>query len=174
MSDLNVNSNSWMTLEEAADYLRCSVRYLKEIVSNREIPFTMLAGKALFHKSKIDEWMFSKEERVKPTQGNASESTDSSKDISPNCNREKVDALIRQLIDFNELFVTGLGNNLKSDLEDSSYQRLSEKVYAQLSRWCHPKRNTRREQQVKVIAHQISELLYGQVISRTKHPSYYG
>jgi excisionase family DNA binding protein len=170
----DIKDVNWMTIEETADYLRCSLRYLRDKVANREIPFTQFAGKALFHKSRIDEWMFSQEEPVSDVNASESDSTEIDTTIKSDCDREKIDGLIQELIDFAEHFVSGLGNNLKADLEENDYQCLSEKVYAQLSRWCHPNRNTKREQRAKPIAQKISEALYGNVIQRTKHPSYRG
>lgn len=164
----------WMTIEEAADYLRCSLRYLREKAANREIPFTQFGGKALFHKSRIDEWMFSKEEVVKEAKVVESGSVDIDTNVQKNCNREEIDRLIQELIDFDEHFITGLGNNLKADLHNHDYGKLSEKIYAQLSRWCHPNRNSKREQKAQPIAQQISTELFGCVIPRTKHPSYRG
>lgn len=168
----------WMTIEECSSYLRCSLRYLREKVANREIPSTTFGGKALFHRERIDEWMLSQEEgsdrpaaarnlpAVDPTRANTEMS------IVGDCRRDEVDGLVQQLIDFNEHFVTSLGNNLRKDLDEYEYSQLSPKVYAQLSRWCHPNRDTQRERMVKPIAHQISTFLYGRVIDRTKHPSY--
>ena len=170
----NYDNVDWMNIEETADYLRCSQRYLREKVANREIPFTQFGGKALFHKSRINEWMFSQEKTVSETTCKEPASTEVDTSVQSDCDREKVNSLIQELIDFNEHFVTGLGNNLKSDLDQFDYQKLSEKVYSQLSRWVNPNRDTKREQKAKPIARQISELLYGKVISRTKHPSYRG
>lgn len=164
----------WMTIEETAKYLRCSLRYLREKVANREIPFTQFGGKALFYKPRINEWMLSLEKIVDQTTYKETASTNIDTSVMSGCDREKVNSLIQELIDANERFVTGLGNNLKSDLEHFEYQKLSEKVYSQLSRWCHPNRDTKREQKAKPIVRQISEALYGCTISRTNHPSYRG
>lgn len=92
--------------------------------------------------------------------------------IRPECERTTVAQLVTKLIDYGERFVSGLGRNLKQDLENSDYGWLSSKAYAQLSRWCHPNRYTDREAWVQPIAHQISTLLFGSVIHRTAHPSY--
>ena len=170
---------TWMTIEETATYLRCSLRYLREKVSNREIPFTRFGGKALFHRSRIDQWMFSREESGDvsgelPEQKEASQISEVDTTIQPNCDRDRVHTLVQSLIDFNEHFVTALGNNLRNDLDSSDYQNLSEKVYAQLSRWCHPRRDSVREQKVKPIVHELSKELFARVVERTKHPSYQG
>ena len=171
---------AWMTIEECSDYLRCSIRYMREKVANKEVPFTKFGGKALFNRKRIDEWMLSQEKMPDKSTGKVDEkslsstSIDINVQIRPDCNREKLDTLVQQLIDFNEHFVARLGNNLQRDLTEGGYKKLSNKVYAQLSRWCHPNRNSERERKVKPIVHEISTALFGKVIERTKHPSYMG
>lgn len=88
------------------------------------------------------------------------------------CPRQEAASLITELIDYGERFVSGLGRNLKADLENSDYAWISTKVYAQLSRWCHPNRNSEREQWVIPRVHKLSQCLFGGVIERTSHPSY--
>lgn len=90
------------------------------------------------------------------------------------CDRAQVESLVQELISYGERFVTGLVRNLKQDLENSGYKWLSTGTYAQLSRWCNPNRWSSREQWVQPRVHEISTLLFGQVISRTDHPSYAG
>ncbi len=177
----------WMTIEETAEYLRCSSRFLREKAANKEIPHTKFGGKALFHVQRIDEWLLSNEEGQLQDNGVDENITDESfneniKDESLNeatkirsdVDKEKAIELVNKLINFNEHFVTGLGKNLAKDFERFDFQKLSEKVYAQLSRWCHPNRNSKREKKVKPIVHELSTELFGHVISRTKHPSYSG
>ena len=169
------NDPAWMTIDETAKYLRCSLRHLRETVSRKEIPHTKFGGKVLFNRTRIDEWMIQNEE--KPTSyPKADKRVDKPVDraIMPDCNREKVNSLFQELINYNERYVTGLGNNLMGDLSEYDFQKLSEKVYAQLSRWCHPKRNSEREIWAKEKAAEISMLLYGKVIDRIKHSSYVG
>ena len=171
-----MSQSPWMTVEETADYLRCSLRFLQEKVANKEVPHTKFGGKALFHRSRIDEWMISMEEfheRQEEEESNA-EIEQIEITIVPEVDRDKVKSLVQELIDFNERFVTGLGNNIAKDLKENNYKKLSLKSYAQLSRWCHPNRDTRRERKAKPIAHELSEQLFGRVIGRTKHPSYSG
>jgi excisionase family DNA binding protein len=166
----------WMTIEETADYLRCSLRFLREKVANKEVPHTKFGGKALFHRSRIDEWMFSMEEfhEYQEEEKSKEEIEQVDTTILPGVDRDKINSLVQELIDFNERFVTGLGNNVAKDLKEYNYKKLSLKVYAQLSRWAHPNRNTRRERRAKPIVHELSKLLFGSVIGRTKHPSYVG
>jgi len=170
----------WMTVEECSGYLRCSLRYMREKVANKEVPFTKFGGKALFNRKRIDAWMLSQEEMSGQAtvkigeESTSSTSIDIDTQILPDCDREKVNALVQQLVDFNEHFVTRLGQNLQRDLAEGEYKELSVKVYAQLSRWCHPNRNSERERKVKPIVHEISTACFGTVIERTKHPSYTG
>ncbi len=93
-------------------------------------------------------------------------------EVTPDCPRDKTAKLIAELIDYGERFVSGLGRNLKQDLENSDYAWLSTKTRAQLSRWCHPHRHSEREQWVIPRARELSDLLFGEVIDRTAHPSY--
>jgi len=170
----NNNGPVWMTIDETAKYLRCSLRHLRETVSKKGIPCTKFGGKVLFNRARIDEWMIQNEEipaSFPETEKDANEPLDTT--IKSDCNRQKVNSLIQELIDYSERYVTGLGNNLRTDLSDK-YDQLSEKVYAQLSRWCHPKRNSEREIWAKKKAAEISRLLYGKVIDRIRHPSYIG
>jgi excisionase family DNA binding protein len=166
---------AWITIEETAQYLRCSLRHLRETVSRREIPYTKFGGKILFNRNRVDEWMIENEET--PV-SHPKEEKDTNKQIDTtiisDCDRQKVNALIQELIDYNERFVSVLGNNLLMDLSNNKYRQLSDKIYAQLSRWCHPKRNSEREIWAKEKASEISVLLYGKVIERIKHPSYIG
>jgi excisionase family DNA binding protein len=166
------NGKVWMTIEEVADHLRCSTRHISELVANKEIPFNRFAGKVLFHLEVIDKWMLSSLQEAVVTNTIKSDSTNIDTTIKSDCDRESVEASIQKLIEFKDSFVYGLGKNLKKDLEKSDYHELSGKVYAQLSRWCDPHRDTKRERDVKVIAHDISRALYGKVIPRTNHPSY--
>lgn len=169
------NAPVWITIDEAAQYLRCSLRHLRETVSKKEMPHTKFGGKVLFNRTRIDEWMIQNEE--KPTRSLKAEKEVSGPidtTVLPNCDRQKVNSLIQKLVDYNERFVSGLGNNLLTDLSNNEYKQLSDKVYAQLSRWCHPKRNSEREIWAKERAAEISVLLYGKVIDRIKHSSYIG
>jgi excisionase family DNA binding protein len=175
---LDGRETPWMTIEETAEYLRCSLRFLREKAANKEIPHTKFGGKALFHVQRIDEWLLSTEEGQDQDNGGnekiPDESFNEATKIRPDADREKANELVNELIDFNERFVTGLGNNLAKDFELFDFRKLSEKVYAQLSRWCHPNRNSEREKKAKPIVHELSTELFGHVISRTKHPSYSG
>ena len=169
------NPPAWMTIEETAQYLRCSLRHLRETVSKKEIPHTKFGGKVLFNRHRIDEWMIQNEEKPEtPQKTEKDENEPFDTTINPDCKRQKVNALIQELIDYNERFVSILGNNLLTDLTKNEYKQLSDKIYAQLSRWCHPKRNSEREIWTKEKAAHISMLLYGKVINRIKHPSYIG
>lgn len=312
---------NWIIVEEAADYLRCSERYLRELLANDAVPHVMFAGKALFHPLSLDAWLLSKQTNPEPESGGALKGAptmieadmermirdypdeffdeplrlvsqqeafrsgvtdlifeDAQGDlvvvelkrgllqrehvaqlldylgdvedrykgknvelmvvaniippqrrtklerlgvtfkeipearfrevaqkynvslaeiqeqpraglsgapaekglairgermaVLPNCSRHEAAALITELIGYGERFVSGLGRNLKADLENSDYAWVSTKVYAQLSRWCHPNRNSEREQWVIPRVHKLSQCLFGRVVERTSHPSY--
>jgi len=171
---------SWLTLPEAAEYLRCGERLLRELVTNERIPHVLFAGKALFHPSRLDEWLLAQE--IGWTTDNQARTgkeiiPEEARKISRECPRNEVNDIIRNLLNYRdgkELFVNGLGKDLRDDLEKSDYKILSEKVYARLSRWCHPKRETPRNKWVLEQASNISKLLYGKVIERVAHPSYRG
>ena len=169
-------SSKWLIIKEAAEYLRCSERYLREMVSNRQIPHTIFAGKVLFHQDKLDELLLNQEITVEPQEGVCQKTsptlTKERVEIRPDCDRDKVNTIIKEFIDFDEHFVSGLAINLKKDLEKLKYHSLSPKVYAQLSRWCWPKRQSSREKWVQPKAHELSKLLFGKIIERTRHPSY--
>jgi excisionase family DNA binding protein len=170
----------WLTVPEAAEYLRCGERFLRELMANEQIPHTVFADRALFSIERLDEWLYSMEKgpsaRVAQARDRAREiaaiSSNANVAVLPGCPHNKVAEIIDELVHHNNFFVSGLGNNLKDDLEKSQNAYLSAKVYAQLSRWCHPKRNSPRERWVKPKAHELSKLLFGKIIDRTRHPSY--
>jgi excisionase family DNA binding protein len=174
----NGRETPWMTIEETADYLRCSLRFLREKAANKEIPHTKFGGKALFNVHRIDNWLLSLEEGQDIEGGNGQDDEEQESivltKIRTKADKQRINELVEELKGFKDRFVSGLGNNLEKDLDHYNYEELSEKVYAQLSRWCHPRRDTKREKKVKPIAHEISQELYGLVIDRTKHPSYSG
>jgi hypothetical protein len=157
--------------------MRCSERFLRELVANHQIPHTIFAGKVLFYQDKLDELLMSLEVPVNcvgvDNQQSDAEPAKGDYEIIPDCDQNKVGDLIQEMIERNEHFVTGLGKNLQKDLEERQYKTLSCKVYSQLSRWCWPNRNSSREEWVKPRARQISKLLFGRVIDRTRHPHYH-
>ena len=169
---------NWLTVAEAADYLRCGERILREFVTNKEIPHVVFAGKALFHPSRLDEWLLEQEQPCKPRIVDSQKDAELSEDarrIKPDCPRDEVDSVIKELIQYkdgNERFVNGLGRNLKKDLMDFDYELLSPKVLAQLSRWAHPGKPSPRNDWAQERAQKISKLMFGKVIDRVSHPSY--
>ncbi len=52
---------TWLIVEEAAEYLRCGERLVREVLANREIPHVMFGGKALFHRASLDSWLLGKQ-----------------------------------------------------------------------------------------------------------------
>jgi len=166
----------WLTLAEAAAYMRCSPRFLQEMVANKRIAHSSFAGKVLFHQDNLDALLFQHQVPVKPEDEAKKPDDDvagkEAFEIVPDCDLARVNALIEELIQRKERFVSGLGENLKEDLERREYKTLSFKVYAQLSRWCWPNRDSSRERWVQPRVHELSRLLFGRVIERTSHPSY--
>lgn len=169
---------NWLTVPEAADYLRCGERILRELVANKEIPHCYLAGKALFYPASLDKWLLEQEQPGKLRIGESKENADLSEDtrrIKLDCPRHAVDLLVKELIEYNqgkERFVNGLGRNLRKDMMDFNYELLSPKVFAQLSRWCHPRKPSPRNDWAQERARNISKLMFGKVVDRVSHPSY--
>ena len=90
--------------------------------------------------------------------------------VRRDCPRSEVASLLSELISYGERWVVNFGKALKEDLENSGYEWLSRRTYAQLSRWCFPERWSSREQWVQPRAHRISQLLFGRVIERQSDP----
>jgi len=170
---------NWLTIPEAADYLRCGERILRELVANKRIPHSFFAGKALFYPARLDEFLLEREE---PSELAKDESNDENGDLSVearrirrDCARDKVESLVEELIEYKkgkERFVNGLGRNLRGDMTNSDYELLSPEVFAQLSRWCHPRKPSPRNDWAQERAQNISVLMFGKVIDRVSHPSY--
>jgi hypothetical protein len=132
-------------------------------MSEGDIPYVNFAGKALFYPARLDEWLLKREvsrSEERPEPGARSH------EVKKGCSREQVDALITEIIAYGGPFVTSFGDALKKSLELSGYRALSPKAYTRLGNWCHPKRNTKREEYVGERARRISELLFGHVIER--------
>jgi len=164
----------YMTVPETAHYLRCSERHLRELLSTDQIPHVLFAGKALFSADRLDAWLLSMERGPKDGQAGAPSPgpTEEDRAVRQDCPRDRVAEIISEFLDYDEGFVSRLGRNLKQDLDASDYAQLSGKTYAQLSRWCHPKRHSSREKWAQPRAQEMSRLLFGEVIGRVKHPSY--
>jgi len=169
---------NWLTIPEAAAYLRCGERILRELIARKEIPHTLFASRALLYPSRLDEWLLAKEERVNPRKPDAEQSAELSEDnrqIRADCPRRQVNSLIDELIGYKngkERFVNGLGRNLEKDLSESDYSILSPKVFSQVSRWAHPQKHSPRNDWVQEKAQKISMLMFGKVIDRVSFPSY--
>ncbi|MGA2323233.1 MAG: helix-turn-helix domain-containing protein [Sedimentisphaerales bacterium] len=170
--------SNWLTIPEAAEYLRCGERFLRELVASRRIPHVLFAGKVLFCTDSLDTWLLEQEI-------NASSQKDSRTDrrhipedmrkIKTDCQRDQVENQIAELLNYKkgkERWVNGLGKNLSKDLAEQDYRELSEPVYAQLSRWCHPLKPSPRNNWVQTRAKKIAELLFGRDIDRGTYPSY--
>lgn len=49
-----MNERTWNTIPEAAEYLRCSERFIRELVTKREITPRKVGGKFLVHRDELD------------------------------------------------------------------------------------------------------------------------
>lgn len=47
----------WLTKKEAAEHIRCSVRQLEKLVHLGEVPVYRPAGRPLFKREELDEWI---------------------------------------------------------------------------------------------------------------------
>ena len=56
LTDLSVNKK-YLSLQEAAEYLRISDRNLRKLTKNNKIPFYKLEGKILFKISELDKYI---------------------------------------------------------------------------------------------------------------------
>ncbi len=58
LSKISANINKkWLTLNEAAEYLRISDRNLRKLAKNSKLPFYKLEGKILFKISELDKYI---------------------------------------------------------------------------------------------------------------------
>jgi excisionase family DNA binding protein len=167
-----------MTIEETAKYLRCSERFIRDLVAGQQIPFCMFAGKAIFHPQRLDEWLLSQERTPKAKSGQEIDSKIEDADtieVKETVNREEVEGLLKELIEYksgNERFVNGLGLRLKKELTEYDYKYVSIGAYSRLSKWCWPHRHSEREKWVEPRVHRLSKILFGKVIDRIYHPTY--
>ena len=49
------------TVNEVAEYLRCSQSAIRKLVTNNEIPFYNIGRRILFRKKSIDNWIVQQE-----------------------------------------------------------------------------------------------------------------
>ena len=121
----------WLTVAEAAEYLRCGERAIRTHMANDAIPHTVFAGKALFHVDRLDDWLFSMERGP----DNSGQAVEQEIPVEADHDRHEVNKLVAELLSDGDAFVTRLGGNLQKDLDESDHASLSAKTYAQLSRW---------------------------------------
>jgi excisionase family DNA binding protein len=57
ISERDGDGDGWLTVAEAADYLRCSTGRMYQLVSARRIPFEKDGSRVLFRRSRIDRWV---------------------------------------------------------------------------------------------------------------------
>lgn len=53
----NGEPDAWLSVAEAADYLRCSAGRIYQLVSARRIPFAKDGSRTLFRRSALDLWV---------------------------------------------------------------------------------------------------------------------
>ena len=84
--------------------------------------------------------------------------------INSEFDQNQLNTLLSQLRETN--YAVTLCRELEMELLEDHLPHLSFPVYKRLSRWISPNRFTKREQTVKPIVTQISQLLFGKVIGR--------
>ena len=178
-----MSTNRILDMAEAAAFLRCGERYLRELVANKGIPHCKLAGKALFLTARLEEWLLEQEVQIERTPSDTSGASDAKPQsdrvaVRPDCDKERVDSLILELENYRtpkdkrDRFVAGLAGQLAGNFKESTYQWLTRKTYSRLSRWCHPQRGGQRNDWVQDRAREIAKELFGDDIERTSDPSY--
>lgn len=50
-------ADRWLTVAEAAEYLRCSTGRIYQLVSARRIPYSKDGSRTLFRRSELDRWV---------------------------------------------------------------------------------------------------------------------
>lgn len=50
-------ADAWLSVAEAADYLRCSTGRIYQLVSARRVPFEKDGSRTLFRRSSLDRWV---------------------------------------------------------------------------------------------------------------------
>ena len=53
--------NETMTIKEVAEYLKCSISSVRNLVKHKEINFYRIGVKLYFRKSAIDDWILQQE-----------------------------------------------------------------------------------------------------------------
>jgi excisionase family DNA binding protein len=53
----STSTDGWLTVIEAADYLRCPTSRIYSLVSARRIPFVKDGSRTLLRRSALDEWL---------------------------------------------------------------------------------------------------------------------
>jgi len=51
------DADTWLTVAEAAEYLRCSTGRIYQLVSARRIPYSKDGSRTLFRRSELDTWI---------------------------------------------------------------------------------------------------------------------
>ena len=88
--------------------------------------------------------------------------------ILQNYDKNSLNDLLNKLFSYDDLWVKRLVENIQKDLALSQNEWIYDRTYKQISRWCNPQRDSPREQFVKPIIHEISKLLFNEVIIRVE------
>lgn len=84
--------------------------------------------------------------------------------VIPDCNREEVESTLERIAASGAAIT--LVREIRQQLLEKAGEGLTVVTYKRLSRWCHPYRQTEREQTVKPLAEKLSMLLFGRIIKR--------
>lgn len=57
VAERQVQVDTWLTVCEAADYLRCPKSRVYSLVSAKRIPFVKDGSRTLFRRSALDDWL---------------------------------------------------------------------------------------------------------------------
>lgn len=159
----------WLRLNEAAQYLACSVEVLRKLVDEKAVPHSLLAGEPRFLAQRLDEFLLSQEVAPAKKDVKGRKRDMAGREIRPDVDRGKVEGILKWLEEYNdgnEIFVNSFGSKLRKALHTADWQELNHELTARLARWCHPKRPSPRNDEVQKEAEILSMLLFGEVIER--------
>lgn len=86
--------------------------------------------------------------------------------IQDSLDRKKLDKLLNDI--HNKKAAVTLAREINQQLIENQANYLKVDTYKRLSRWCHPHRWTKREKQIRPLALQISNMIFGHIIPRVK------
>ena len=159
--------SKWLKVNEAAEYLRCPVEKVMELLALGRIRHSMATSEPLFLQEWLDEFVL---REVSPKK------RDRRAKAPPPCANIRCDvdkSRVLQILDWLEayndgceIFVNSLGAKLRKDILARSWRELEGDLFARLSRWCHPRKRSPRNDAVQKKARELSILLFGGEIDR--------